>query len=80
MRGRARQRKLERAAERDIFEQIAICMQTKTTTAGEGLFDARLFNQSTGMDSGINDDKNYGVYDQPWRKEDHLYRQVWQEL
>jgi len=85
---RARQRNLERAAperrsklererERDISEQIALGMPAKTTTSGEGLFDARLFNQSKGMDSGFNDDENYGVYDQPWRKEGNLANNIY---
>merc|ERR1712106_632495 len=85
---RARQRNLERAApdrrsklekerDRDISEQIALGMPAKTTTAGEGLFDARLFNQSKGMDSGFNDDENYGVYDQPWRKEGNLANNIY---
>jgi len=33
------------------------------------MFDARLFNQSKGMDTGFGDDETYGVYDKPWRKE-----------
>mgnify|MGYP001370152508 CR=1 FL=1 len=58
---RARQRNLERAAperrsklekerDRDVSEQIALGLPAKTVTSGEGLFDARLFNQSKGMD------------------------------
>merc|ERR1719290_666945 len=54
---RARQRNLERAAperrsklererERDVSEQIALGLPAKSTTSGEGMFDARLFNQS----------------------------------
>merc|ERR1719189_161060 len=85
---RARQRNLERAAperrsklekerERDISEQIALGMPAKSTTSGEGMFDARLFNQSKGMDSGFNDDDNYGVYDQPWRKENNLASNIY---
>merc|ERR1719410_3388822 len=85
---RARQRNLERAAperrsklekerDRDISEQIALGMPAKTTTSGEGMFDARLFNQSKGMDSGFNDDENYGVYDQPWRKEGNLANNIY---
>jgi len=85
---RARQRNLERAAperrsklekerERDISEQIALGMPAKSTTSGEGMFDARLFNQSKGMDSGFNDDENYGVYDQPWRKEGNLANNIY---
>merc|ERR1719431_1265382 len=85
---RARQRNLERAAperrsklekerDRDISEQIALGMPAKSRTSGEGMFDARLFNQSKGMDSGFNDDENYGVYDQPWRKEGDLANNIY---
>ena len=80
---RARQRNLERAAperrsklekerDRDVSEQIALGLPAKTVTSGEGLFDARLFNQSKGMDSGFNDEDHYSAYDQPWRKESNL--------
>merc|ERR1719336_3249088 len=72
---RARQRNIERAAperrsklekerERDISEQIALGLPAKTTSTGEGMFDARLFNQSRGMDSGFNDDETFAAYDQ----------------
>ena len=85
---RARQRNIERAApdrrsklnreqERDISEQIALGMPAKTTTTGEGMFDARLFNQSRGMDSGFNDDESFAAYDQPWRKEGSLANNIY---
>ena len=85
---RARQRNIERAAperrsklerdrDRDISEQIALGLPAKTTATGEGMFDARLFNQSKGMDSGFNDDETYGVYDQPWRKEGSLANTIY---
>merc|ERR1719153_2056049 len=64
-----RRGKLEKERERDISEQIALGMPAKSQTTGEGLFDARLFNQSKGMDTGFGDDETYGVYDKPWRKE-----------
>jgi len=80
---RARQRNLERAAperrsklererDRDVSEQIALGLPAKTVTSGEGLFDARLFNQSKGMDSGFNDEDFYSAYDKPWRKESNV--------
>merc|ERR1712142_1089089 len=72
-----RRSKLEKERDRDISEQIALGMPAKTTTSGEGMFDARLFNQSKGMDSGFNDDENYGVYDQPWRKEGNLANNIY---
>ena len=50
-------------------------MPAKTTTAGEGLFDARLLNQNKRMDSGFNDEETCRGYDQTWRKEDNnIYR------
>jgi len=64
-----RRGKLEKERERDISEQIALGLPQKTNNAGEGMFDARLFNQSKGMDTGFGDDETYGVYDKPWRKE-----------
>ena len=85
---RARQRNLERAApdrrskldrerDRDVSEQIALGLPAKTVTTGEGLFDARLFNQSKGMDSGFNDEDHYSAYDQPWRKESNLGNNIY---
>jgi len=76
---RARQRNIDRAAperrakldrnrERDISEQIALGIPAKTSATGEGLFDARLFNQSAGMNSGFEDDEAYNVYSEAWRK------------
>ncbi len=77
---RARQRNIERAAperrsklnrERDISEQIALGMPAKSGGGGggEAAFDARLFNQSGGMNSGFEDDEGYNVYTQAWRSE-----------
>merc|ERR1719219_1339212 len=85
---RARQRNIERAAperrsklernrERDISEQIALGMPAKSKATGEGLFDARLFNTTKGMDSGFNDDEGYNVYDQPWRKDGSLANNIY---
>merc|ERR1719151_316496 len=64
-----RRGKLEKERERDISEQIALGLPQKTNNAGESMFDARLFNQSKGMDTGFGDDETCGVYDKPWRKE-----------
>merc|ERR1712130_868222 len=67
-----RRSKLERERDRDVSEQIALGLPAKTVTSGEGLFDARLFNQSKGMDSGFNDEDFYNAYDKPWRKESNV--------
>jgi SNW domain-containing protein 1 len=85
---RARQRNIERAAperrgklernrERDISEQIALGLPAKTASAGEGLFDARLFNQTAGMSSGFEDDDAYNVYSEPWRKDANLGQNIY---
>ena len=84
-RERARARNLERAApekrakerahrerERDVSEQVALGLPAKSTASGEGLFDARLFNSSAGMNSGFEDDDAYNVYSEPWRKEGNV--------
>jgi len=72
-----RRSKLDRERERDVSEQIALGLPAKTTSTGEGMFDARLFNQSRGMDSGFNDDETYATYDQPWRKEGSLANNIY---
>jgi SNW domain-containing protein 1 len=72
-----RRSKLERERDRDISEQVALGMPAKSKATGEGLFDARLFNQSKGMDSGFNDDDGYNVYDQPWRKDNNLASNIY---
>jgi SNW domain-containing protein 1 len=87
-RERARQRNLDRAApdrrskldrnrERDVSEQIALGLPAKTSTTGEGLFDARLFNQSAGMNSGFEDDDTYNVYSEAWRKESNIGNNIY---
>ncbi len=86
-RERARQRNIERAAperrsklnrERDISEQIALGMPAKSGGGtGEAAFDARLFNQSGGMNSGFEDDEAYNVYSQPWRSESGVGGQIY---
>lgn len=70
--------KLQKERERDISEQIALGMPTKSSFNGEGQFDQRLFNTTKGMDTGFGDDEAYNVYDKPWREGNtmasHLYR------
>lgn len=70
--------RLQRERERDISEQIALGMPTKTAADGDGAFDQRLFNTSKGMDSGYANDDEYNVYDKPWREANtlanHIYR------
>ena len=72
-----RRSKLERDRERDISEQIALGLPAKTAATGEGMFDARLFNQSRGMDSGFTDEDSYAAYDAPWRKEGSMANNIY---
>merc|ERR1719296_680248 len=50
-----RRSKLERERDRDISEQVALGMLSKSKATGEGLFDARLFNQSKATGEGLFD-------------------------
>lgn len=43
---------------RDISEKIALGL-AKPTQSTEGMYDSRLFNQTSGFDSGINEDNPY---------------------
>lgn len=50
-------------AERDISERIALGQAQPTSK--EHLIDSRLYNQTTGVDSGFKDDDDYDLYDKP---------------
>ncbi|CAK7265273.1 mRNA splicing protein [Sporothrix epigloea] len=49
---------LAREQNRDISEKVALGLAKPTATA-EGMYDSRLFNQTSGFDSGINEDNPY---------------------
>ncbi|KAK1760883.1 SKIP/SNW domain-containing protein [Echria macrotheca] len=49
---------LAREMNRDISEKIALGL-AKPTQSAEGMYDSRLFNQSSGFDSGFNEDNPY---------------------
>ena len=49
---------LAREQDRDISEKVALGL-AKPTASGEAMFDSRLFNQSSGFDSGFNEDQHY---------------------
>uniref|UniRef100_A0A915MDG2 SKI-interacting protein SKIP SNW domain-containing protein n=1 Tax=Meloidogyne javanica TaxID=6303 RepID=A0A915MDG2_MELJA len=71
--------KLKRDKDRDISEKIALGLpDSRARASGETQFDARLFNQTGGLDSGGIDDETYTAYDKPWRPQDnvqqHIYR------
>eukprot|EP00931_Biecheleriopsis_adriatica_P065950 TRINITY_DN40393_c0_g1_i1.p1 TRINITY_DN40393_c0_g1~~TRINITY_DN40393_c0_g1_i1.p1 ORF type:complete len:576 (+),score=138.58 TRINITY_DN40393_c0_g1_i1:84-1730(+) len=55
-----------RDEDRDMSERIALG-QAAQPTSQEAMFDARLFNQSSGMDSGFSggNDEKVAVYDKP---------------
>jgi SNW domain-containing protein 1 len=52
---------LSREQGRDISEKMALGL-AKPTQSTEGMFDSRLFNRTSGFDSGFNDDQ---AYDKP---------------
>ncbi|EFX04320.1 transcriptional regulator cwf13 [Grosmannia clavigera kw1407] len=49
---------LAREQNRDISEKVALGL-AKPTASKEGMYDSRLFNQTSGFDSGINEDNPY---------------------
>ena len=56
--------KLTRDKDRDVSEKIALGM-AKVGTAGEAMYDQRLFNQEKGLDSGLGQEDAYNLYDKP---------------
>ena len=58
-----KKRKLEE--ERDVSEKIALGVHTGSGGLGAGEVDARLYNQSAGMDSGFGADDEYNTYSAP---------------
>ncbi|KAL6192437.1 hypothetical protein ACLB2K_033525 [Fragaria x ananassa] len=58
--------RVTRDGNRDISEKIALGMACTGVGAGSGevvMYDQRLFNQQTGMDSGFGNDDQYNVYE-----------------
>ena len=49
---------LAREQNRDISEKVALGL-AKPTQGGESMYDARLFNQSSGFNAGFNEDNHY---------------------
>ncbi|CAK40374.1 hypothetical protein CBS115989_10910 [Aspergillus niger] len=49
---------MAREQNRDISEKVALGL-AKPTQASESMYDSRLFNQTSGMDSGFNEDNPY---------------------
>jgi SNW domain-containing protein 1 len=52
---------MAREQNRDISEKVALGL-AKPTQSSEGMFDSRLFNRTSGFDSGFNEDQ---AYDKP---------------
>ncbi|KAG9236555.1 SKIP/SNW domain-containing protein [Amylocarpus encephaloides] len=52
---------MAREQNRDISEKVALGL-AKPTPSSEGMFDSRLFNRTSGFDSGFNEDQ---AYDKP---------------
>jgi len=61
---RSKKSKTARDAERDISEKIALG-QAQPTVSKEGLYDQRLFNQTSGLDSGFGGEDEYNMFDKP---------------
>lgn len=55
--------KSERDGDRDISEKIALGQAQPNSR--EAMFDQRLFNQTSGIDTGFGDDEDYNLYDKP---------------
>ena len=52
---------MAREQNRDMSEKVALGL-AKPTQSSEGMFDSRLFNRTSGFDSGFNEDQ---AYDKP---------------
>jgi SNW domain-containing protein 1 len=49
--------------ERDISEKIALGQAQPSSR--ETMFDQRLFNQTSGLDTGFGEEDDYNLYDRP---------------
>ena len=66
LKGEQKRGKLERERERDISEKVALGLHRGGgRLEGEAQYDARLFNQSGGMDAGFGADDDYSAYSKP---------------
>jgi SNW domain-containing protein 1 len=61
---RNKKSKAARDAERDISEKIALG-QAQPTVSKESMYDQRLFNQTSGLESGFGDEDEYNAFDKP---------------
>jgi SNW domain-containing protein 1 len=78
MKGTMRKNKIDRDMNRDVSEKIALGMHKGSgQLTGEAMYDARLFNQSGGMDSGFGTEDEYNTYSKPLfdrQAADSIYR------
>merc|ERR1711918_92051 len=51
--------------DRDISEQIALGIAKVSRSTNEALYDQRLFDKESGLQSGFAEDSNYDLYDKP---------------
>lgn len=61
---RNKKSKAARDAERDVSEKIALG-QAQPTISKESMYDQRLFNQTSGLESGFGDEDEYNAFDKP---------------
>eukprot|EP01029_Cantina_marsupialis_P024223 TRINITY_DN6177_c0_g2_i2.p1 TRINITY_DN6177_c0_g2~~TRINITY_DN6177_c0_g2_i2.p1 ORF type:complete len:490 (-),score=189.81 TRINITY_DN6177_c0_g2_i2:973-2442(-) len=54
--------KLARDLDRDISEKVALGQHVAVNAKNEVQYDARLFNQNSGLDSGFGDESEYNLY------------------
>lgn len=63
MKGTLRKNKLDRDAERDVSEKIALGMHVGgAKLTGDEIYDSRLFNQGGGVGTGFGGEDEYNVY------------------
>lgn len=70
--------KLTRDRERDVSERVALGMAHVPATTGEAMYDQRLFNQESGLQSGFAAEDSYHLYDKPLfaQRETNFFRPV----
>jgi SNW domain-containing protein 1 len=61
---RSKKSKTARDEERDVSEKIALG-QAQPTMSKESMYDQRLFNQTSGLESGFGDEDEYNAFDKP---------------
>jgi SNW domain-containing protein 1 len=68
---------LQKEKERDVSEKIALGLPNTGYNTGEIQYDSRLFNSSTGLDTGFGDEEAYTVYDKPWRETESVKNAIY---